>query len=239
MKQRFARGRSILMLAAIFVQVPAVAAGDSSLRYPPQAAPFQQPMREWTADWWQFIISIPTSINPITDEVGTRCMYGQRGPVWFIAGNLGGTASPTTRSCAIPEGKVIFFPVLNLVDVNVPQLSGVDQTANDLRAETGPCLDNATQLVVELDGQSIENLDKSRVRSVVFELTLPDGNLFGIDPGSYSPAIDDGYYVMLKPLGVGQHQIHILGASSGCPLLGTSFSSEVTYNVSVVPVDLN
>lgn len=238
MRQRSKQARLIPILAAMFVQVPAVAA-DFSMSYPPQSAPFEKPMREWTAEWWQFIMSIPASVNPITDETGTRCVYGQRGPVWFIAGNFGGTASPTTRNCAIPDGKVIFFPVLNLLDVNVPELSGVDQSANDLRTETAPCLDNTTQLVVEVDGKSLGTLGTSRVRSVVFEVTLPDGNLFGLDPGTYSPAIDDGYYVMLKPLGVGQHRIHILGASSGCPLLGGPFSSEATYNVSIVPIDLH
>ena len=239
MRQRHKHARLTPILAGMLALVPAVAAADPPTSYPPQSAPFDIPMREWTAQWWQFIMSIPADINPITDEIGSRCMYGQRGPVWFIAGNFGGTASPSTRGCAIPEGKAIFVPVLNVLDVNVPELSGVDQSANDLRAETAPCLDNATQLVVEVDGQPLGKLDKSRVRSAVFEVTLPEGNLFGLDPGTYSPAIDDGYYVMLKPLSLGAHQIHILGASSGCPLFGSPFSSEVTYEVSIVPVDVN
>lgn len=239
MSHRARQFRLTPIVAAMLALVPAVAAADPPTSYPPQSAPFDISMRAWTAQWWQFIMSIPAAINPI-DDTGSRCMYGQRGPAWFIAGTFGGTASPTTRQCAIPEGKAVLFPVLNVVDVNVPELSGVDQSADDLRAETAPCLDNATQLVVEVDGQPLGKLDKSRVRSVVFELTLPDGNLFGIDPGTYSPAIDDGYYVMLRPLSVGVHQIHILGASSGCPLLlGKPFSSDVTYDVTIVPVDLN
>ena len=134
MRQRHKHARLTPILAGMLALVPAVAAADPPTNYPPQSAPFDIPMREWTAQWWQFIMSIPADINPITYEIGSRCMYGQRGPVWFIAGNFGGTASPSTRGCAIPEGKAIFVPVLNVLDVNVPELSGVDQSANDLRA---------------------------------------------------------------------------------------------------------
>ena len=72
----------------------------------------------------------------------------------------------------------------------------------------------------------------------MFAVTLPADNLFGIDAGTYSPAIDDGFYVMLKPLSVGTHALHFKGASSGCPLIGGPFGVDVTYNLTVVPVSL-
>jgi hypothetical protein len=180
------------------------------------------------------MLSISTAVNPLADETGDSCMLGQRGPVWFLAGNFGGTAAPSTRTCSIPEGTALFFPVLNVVDVNT-----TTQTATDLRTETAPCLDAATQLTVEVDGQSVPKLfDKNRVRSTVFTITLPDDNLFGLSAGVYSPAIDDGYYVMLRPLAVGEHVVHIVGASGGCPLIPSPFSTEVTYNLTIVPVSL-
>ena len=199
----------------------------------PQTAPFGTPLPQWTAQWWELMLSLPLSVNPLADETGASCMIGQRGAVWFLAGNFGGTAAPSTRACSVPEGKALFFPVLNVVDVNT-----TTQSAGELRAETAPCLDAATELTVVLDGQAVSRLcDKHRVRSVVFELALPDGNLFGIPAGVYSPAIDDGFYVMLRPLSLGAHTLHIVGASAGCALLGTSgFSVDVTYNLDVVPV---
>ena len=137
--------------------------------------------------------------------------------------------------CSIPENKTLFFPVLNVIDVNT-----TTQTASELRTETAPCLDAATQLVVEVDQQPITGLfDKFRVRSTVFEITMPDNNLFGIPAGTYSPVIDDGFYVMLKPLAVGDHLIHIVGASAGCTLIPFEFSTEVTYHVTIVPVTLH
>jgi hypothetical protein len=35
---------------------------------------------------------------------------GQDGPVWFLAGTPGG---PVTRDCTIPEGKQLYFPLVN------------------------------------------------------------------------------------------------------------------------------
>jgi hypothetical protein len=86
---------------------------------------------------------------------------------------------------------------------------------------------------------SIPSLEKKfRVQSQVFDITLPTDNLFGIDPGTYSPAIDDGFYVMLKPLSVGTHTLHFESASGGCPLIGGPFGVDVTYDLTVVPVSL-
>jgi hypothetical protein len=78
-----------------------------------------------------------------------------------------------------------------------------------------------------------------RIRSNVFSITVPENNLFGIDAGTYSPAIDDGFYVMLNPLGVGAHTVQFQGASGGCPLIGGPFSAIVTYELTVVPVTLH
>lgn len=238
MKKLTKQGKFAVALAfSLLLPAGAAMADEGSPIYLPQAAPFGKPLPQWTAEWWQFMLSIPTAVNPLADETGGSCMVGQRGAVWFLAGNFGGTAAPTTRTCLIPEGKALFFPVLNVVDFNT-----TNQTANDLRTETSPCLDAATQLVVEVDDQSVPNpFDKNRVRSAVFDITLPADSLFAavLGAGVYSPAIDDGYYVMLKPLAVGEHQIHIVGASAGCPLIGGPFSTEVTYNITIAPVSLH
>lgn len=64
-------------------------------------------------------------------------------------------------------------------------------------------------------------------KSEVFAVALPSDNLFGLDARTYSPAIDDGFYVMLRPLSVGPHTVRFRGARAGCPLLGGPFSVEV------------
>ena len=48
----------------------------------------------------------PASVNPLTDEVGTNCMVGQRGSIWFLSGFFG--IGSATRTCSVPEGVAVF-----------------------------------------------------------------------------------------------------------------------------------
>ena len=83
-----------------------------------------------SAEWWQLFLSLPASGNPLLDNSGSSCGFGQRGSEWFLVGSLGGTV---TRTCSIPEGTVLFFPLINLVDVNT-----ANQSARELRMEIEP-----------------------------------------------------------------------------------------------------
>ena len=65
-----------------------------------------------TGDWWQWALSIPVSENPLVDQTGSDCNVGQRGRVWFLAGNLTGQPA-VTRKCSLPEDKSLFFPIIN------------------------------------------------------------------------------------------------------------------------------
>jgi hypothetical protein len=61
---------------------------------------------EWTARWWQWLLSIPEDRNPAADQTGENCDEGQSGPVWFLAGTFGGL---NERVCTIPAGKSLLF----------------------------------------------------------------------------------------------------------------------------------
>src|SRR5262245_33149353 len=79
---------------------------------------------ELSAEWWQWTLSIPTSVNPLTDTTGADCMVGQRGATWFLAGAFAG--GTFTRTCSIPQGTMLFFPVINYVNINSPNVCGQD-----------------------------------------------------------------------------------------------------------------
>src|SRR5690349_6300689 len=83
--------------------------------YPPQSRPFGKSFPEWSAEWWQFVASIPIPQNPVADDTGQNCALGQHGPVWFLFGSFGST--PVRRTCSIPEDRALFFPVINRLDV--------------------------------------------------------------------------------------------------------------------------
>lgn len=232
----------ILMVALVTTPAYSVpAAANSGLLYQPNQSVFGRKFSEWSAEWWQYAGSIPQAANPILDPTGGFCTLIQHGPVWFFEGTQGGIAN---RQCTIPEGVALFFPLINLADVNT-----TNQPVSELRAEIAGCMDAATNLSLVLDGQVIpaRTLKQSRVRSVPFALTYPDQGLPGDPPipaDIYSPVVDDGYYVMLKPLSVGHHTLHFTGKTPGCDYPPTNFhadgfSEDVTYDLTVKPVSLH
>jgi hypothetical protein len=164
-----------LMLMVALVTIPAYAGqngrgdDDRGLLFQPNQSVFGKKLNEWSAEWWQYIISTPQNPNPLLDTTGGYCTLVQHGPVWFLGGT---TAGPTgvTRTCTIPEGTTLFFPLLNLADVNTAA-----QPVSELRAEIAGCMDAATGLTLVVDDQVIPSrqLLQSRVRSVPFVAVFP------------------------------------------------------------------
>jgi hypothetical protein len=167
------------------------------------------------AQFWQTAFSIPFDQNPLTDTDGSRCAVGQRGDYWFL--NTGWfPTKPIQRSCEIPEDVTLFFPVINFVNVAVPECDGEVQTEKQLRDTAAAFMDTVTGVKVTLDGKAIPVL--GRLKSRVFSVVFPKGDLFTvefklrdcIDPGKvYKPAIDDGIYAMVSGLEEGRHTLRI------------------------------
>lgn len=192
-------------------------------------------LKKLSAQLWQQVLSIPTSVNPLVDPTGGNCMVGQDGSVWFLVGAF--SSGTYNRSCSIPEGVSLYFPVVDYVSYNTPNVCGQGPqniSVEDQRAYAKKVVDGATALSVEVDGNPVKKL--SRVQSDVFAVAQPADNVFlapcgGDSPaGIYSPGIDDGYYVLLKPLPVGEHTLHFTA------MLPLPFSLDVTYHLTVVPV---
>jgi hypothetical protein len=205
-----------------------------------------QPFEQLSAEWQQWSLSIPASVNPVPDSTGIYCMVGQRGALWFLVGSSG--SGPIMRTCMVPEGTTLFFPVINFVNIDTPKVCGQGPKripVEDLRAGAAAFIDGAINLLVEVDGKPIGNLQ--RVQSNVFEIALPEDNVFdapcsslgGVPAGIYSPAVDDGYYVLLSPLKGGKHTLHIHAENLGDPSNpDDDFVLDVTYHLTVVPVSL-
>lgn len=193
-----------------------------------------------SASWQQWALSIPTSVNPLLEQNGANCMVGQQGSTWFLAGTFGG--GDATRSCSVPDDKSLFFPVINAVNINTPNVCGqgpANISVRDLRAASAAFINGATNLAIELDGRPIHNFQ--RLRSEVFAVALPEENVFdapcqgaglgNVPAGIFSPAVDDGLYVTLDPLRAGSHTLHIHAEN---PSQG--FELDVTYTLNVIAV---
>jgi hypothetical protein len=198
-------------------------------------------LRQLAAAWWQWVLSIPVPENPLLDQTGEKCVVGQRGPIWFLVGNFGG--GEVTRSCSVPEGKLLFFPVINSVNIDTPNVCGQGPESipvAELRALSAAFVNGAVNLSVRLDGKRVSDL--SRTRSEVFEVALPEDNLFdspcadlgGVPAGIYSPAVDKGVYTVIKGLKEGEHELKIHAENPS-----QNFVLDVTYHLTVVPVKLH
>lgn len=160
------------------------------------------------AEWWQWAESVPAGKSPIQDETGADCAQDQQGPVWFLAGGYG--SSKIHRVCSVPEGKALFFPLINMVYFpNQYSVSG-HFTCED--AEIYSALDNDTaiDLFASVDGIQIDDLKRFRVYTPnCFDIfaRLPKDQ----QPYSGFPSSTDGYWLLLKPLSKGHHVIKFGG----------------------------
>jgi hypothetical protein len=219
-----------------------------SVLFPHQAKPFGASYEAWAATWWQWALAIPKAENPV---LGGPCELDQSGNVFFLAGTLGGA---DTRSCTIPAGKGIFFPIVNVVVKGCPEYGGVEGYSCEDATDEGMLHQWATEwmdadqtLLLEIDGCSVDALDAYRAHSAAFTETSPvdvserlfpfcagpiEANPCGVPVGSARPAVTDGIWAMLHPLSVGSHEIRF-AASVDQP--GGGFSIDVTYNIVVAP----
>jgi hypothetical protein len=179
---------------------------------------------ELSQQWWQWVLGIPAATNPLTDTDGTLAGTNNNGPVFFVAGNTGGSS---TRTFSVPVGKPIFFPVINAFDVEVPG------GGCDLACAFGylAYVNDASNLHATLDGQTLLTYPSSRQTSTAFfNSFLPIDNVFGFT-APYVGTLDtisDGFWVALEGLTRGQHTLIFGGALPG-------FELEVTDNITAIP----
>ena len=210
-----------------WAQAPASNTSSSSPTiFPPDSQPYGLTYGEWTAKWWQWADSIPTTNNPMLDQTGKDCAQGQNqtGPVWFLAGTGAGSAE---RTCTVPSGKAVLLPIINSVSIR-----DADQTKEELLAGNKELLDKVTTVEASVDGIPLQNLSSYRIQSPLFNMTLPKDNVLGDPEGTYL-AVSDGYWIFLEPLSPGQHEIRLHGAIIEPTSPTPSFETVVTYHLTI------
>lgn len=198
--------------------------------------PEGQTYGRWAAEWWQWGIGTPVSVNPILDLTGENCAQRQVDNVWFLAGTFG--TNPVTRKCTVPEGKALFFPLINrafFAFLNDPP----EQRTEEFVREQAEC-QLPVELFAEINGVEIPPRLLNRFftgetgsQSPLFNVQLPVDNLFGVTEEIVpqlllSPSAEEGYYLFVRPLPPGEHTIRWL--ATGCTV-GTV--QDITYNLTV------
>jgi hypothetical protein len=239
--RRIACWRTTLLAAAVMAVLvapnPASAAHAKARVFPPGAHPYGQSYSQWAADWWTWVLTQPAAVNPLLDPTGANCAQGQSGRVWFLVGTFGGGTA--TRSCTVPKGTALLFPVLNSFSGATRTDPPEQQTEAYQRLQVTPPMRAATDLRASIDGVAVSNIkERYFEESVVFRVVLPADNIFGVnrlcEPSMTPeagcvvfPTVDAGYYLMVKPLKPGTHTIYFTGTAA----FGTV---DVTYTITVV-----
>jgi hypothetical protein len=199
--------------------------------FTPIEKPFGLGYGEWSAEWWKWLLSAPIDSNPSTDKTGQYCHVNQNNPnAWFLAGTSGGYEE---RKCSIPEGMAILVSPIEVICTfaEFPEL----KTEENLRQCAKSDQDAVKDVKLIVDSIPIKDLQKYRVASQLFNVTLPENNILGVSPQS-TEAISDGTFIMLKGLPIGHHTIYASGLLTDFTTSANlNFVSEVKYNIDIIP----
>ena len=192
---------SLLLAVGVICVEPSQA--QSSLIAPPDEVIEGFSQAEWSRAWWQWAGSFEMDESPVADQSGALCGGKQRGAVWFLAGTYG--TQRTIRTCKVPAGKYLFFPLINYVVMPRP---GGNTTCAGVKRTAALITNNPSALILDIDGVRTENLVAHR-----------QGTQDCFDMGTLTrtkirifPAAANGYYVMLRPLSRGTHVLNFGGA---------------------------
>jgi hypothetical protein len=221
---------SSIILSLLVVAFPSInfAKGDeiNPYVYSTTSSPYGISYQQWTAKFWQWLLSLPASQHPRENYSPEKCANGQQGPVWFLEAPLSGKQE---RTCTVPAGKSILAAVLQgWCDTSDP----TTQTDEDLRK----CATEGNDYGVisgTLDGVEIKNLDKYRVDSGFYNVTIVADNLYNEPAGGPYRAFTNGFFFFLEPLPPGNHDLH-LSVSVANPINPQyNYAAEWTYHLIV------
>jgi hypothetical protein len=192
---------SPLLYAACFAASMNVGAQEAALLAPAEQIGGKTQL-ELSVQWWQWAASFDQNDSPVADRTGAQCANGQSGDVWFLAGTYG--TKRTIRTCRVPFGKTLFFPLINYVVM--PSEGGPTNCASVTR-DANRITSNPTLLVLDLNGQKFTNLQAHRLATRrcfdVGALTKEKQRIF--------PSAGNGYYAAIRPLPKGTHTLEFGG----------------------------
>jgi hypothetical protein len=206
---------SVVLFAALMVTTAAYA--QSGLVVAPNESVGGIRQAEWSRLWWQWAGSFQGSESPVADQTGDFCGSKQGGPVWFLAGTY--ATRRTIRACTVPKDKYLFFPLINYVVM--PPVND-STTCSSVTKNAAAMTDDPASLILEIDGKRIGGLSAHRLATTqCFDMGAKTREQVRVFPSAAN-----GYYVMLRPLPPGKHELNFGGALP-------SMLQAVTYTLQV------
>jgi len=166
------------------------------------STPYDVPYEDWITKWWQWNMQTPKDQHPqLVSPDLINCPAGESGNVSFFTHPLQGESK---YSCTIPAGYALMFPI------STGECTS-DEAKSSIPADMMKCATEGDKYLtfdVTVDGVRLNGLDQNYARSKVFNMTVPEDNFLDLKPGIWE-AVTGGYFVFLKPLSVGNHEVSI------------------------------
>jgi hypothetical protein len=200
------------------------------------------PSKKQARKWMRWALEQPWSTGPVTDPSGASCGQDQEGPLFFLAGTIGGSV---TRQCTIPAGKKLFFPLVNYwcgyPEEFYPTADSIEEAVPANLAWFETVREHACTLTLRVDGEDVftggfdDMVDELHVQlPELFTIDLPEGdNLYTPYGVAGGPAEfhGGGFYARLKPLSPGDHVLELGGSLCDGDTLW--FETTATYHLHV------
>lgn len=168
--------------------------------FPIESRPYGLTYGEWSARWWQWLLSIPRSKSPAVGASGDNAYLNQDDPnVFFLCQTVESILEGRVaqdRRIVVRAGRSVLIPIINWVSI-----FNVDgQTDEELVSVAKKRMDVVSELEVTLDGVTInEGLEGFRAQSPFFDMIVLEDNIFQLSSG-FRRFVADGYWIFLKPL---------------------------------------
>jgi hypothetical protein len=181
------------MECSTIMQAPAISI------FPIESRPYGLTYGEWSAKWWQWLLSIPRSESPAFDKTGDKATLNQHDPnVFFLCQTIDGIKriDKTTahRKVTLNYGRSILMPIINWVSV----LHVDGETDEELVSVAKKRMDAVSTLELTIDGINVEKgFLRYRAVSPFFDVVLSYDNIFEL-PAGPRHFVSDGYWIFFR-----------------------------------------
>jgi hypothetical protein len=136
--------------------------------------------------------------------------------VWFLTGSE--STTPVVRTCEIPAGVHVLVPIMNVLAQPSP---GRTVACEELTQTLKGFGSEVADLRLKVDGVALQSPILYRTATGCFELNDISRALKGMAAG-------DGYWIFVKPLPPGRHEI-----AFGGKYIGDGFTQDIKYLINV------
>ncbi|MGV8106923.1 MAG: hypothetical protein ACP5OH_04030 [Nitrososphaerota archaeon] len=205
--------------------------------------PFGKPYEDWVQDWWRWNAAIPG--DPETTFAGVKengCLINKEGPVAMLMDPaIGGVHH---QICEISPNQGILIPAWSALcsgavkgseNKSFKELSECARQYNLGKVTVKAWVDNKSIAQVNAeDYKTINLINATELYSKGFNITIPaDSNLAVDYPGNHLGAAH-GWYMLLKPLPVGEHTVRYVNDVRETTLgAGNTNHADITYSLKV------